>query len=340
MSRTNNRDADRPRHEPTDPDIAEAMRDRRIELGLTVQEIAERAGVSEQTWRNYERGRTQARGDKQLGVWEALDWEPPRHWAPVTVLENALGILADGQGGGPQSAMSPFDYPWADGSEPRSAEAALDGLGLPDWDEIPDALDSYSLLVERTLGEDAARCYALGAHLYDRLLSEDLEALTEMPRGTHVGELDISHISGTLPALWMTRYDYEFLFQLRGLGQVTTHRLVEEIVAPDEPLVRTLAEAVVVHDIFTLGGMTASSLGKEFDDEEWEGWVNELSGPHEPAHLLLSTILVPPPDAAIHIDHWFDPLTDPFIPRWNIAGTATAEEGTGARATVTRLHRD
>ena len=43
MSRTNNRDADRPRHEPTDPDIAEAMRDRRIELGLTVQEIAERA---------------------------------------------------------------------------------------------------------------------------------------------------------------------------------------------------------------------------------------------------------------------------------------------------------
>ena len=89
---------------------------------------------------------------------------------------------------------------------------------------------------------------ALGAHLYDRLLSEDLEALTEMPRGTHVGELDISHISGTLPALWMTRYDYEFLFQLRGLGQVTTHRLVEEIVAPDEPLVRTLAEAVVVHE--------------------------------------------------------------------------------------------
>ena len=338
MSRTSNRGADRPRHEPTDPDIAEAMRDRRIELDLTVQEIAERAGVSEQTWRNYERGRTQVRGDKQLGVWEALDWEPPRQWAPITMLENALGILADGQGEGPQSAADAFDYPW-DGPGPLPAEAALEGLGLPDWDEIPDALGSYSPLVKRTLGEDAARCFALGAHLYDRLLTEDLEALTEMPRGTHVGELDVSHVSGTLPALWLTRYDYEFLFQLRGLGQITTHRLVEAMIAPDEPLVRTLAEAVVVHDIFTLGGMTASSLGKELEDEEWEGWVNAFSGPQEPAHLLLSTILVPPPDAAIHIDHWFDPLTEPFVPHWNIEGAA-AEGETDSGATVTRLHRD
>lgn len=339
MSRTSNRGADRPRHEPTDPDIAEAMRDRRIELDLTVQEIAERAGVSEQTWRNYERGRTQVRGDKQLGVWEALDWEPPREWASIAMLQNALGILADERGGGPQRAVSAFDYPWAEGSGPLPAEAALEGLGLPDWDEIPDALGSYSPLVKRTLGEDAARCYALGAHLYDRLLTEDLEALAEMPRGAHVGELDVSHIGGTLPALWLTRYDYELLFQLRGLGQVTTHRLVEAMIAPDEPLVRTLAEAIVVHDIFTLGGMTASSLGKELEDEEWEGWVNAFSGPQEPAHLLLSTILVPSPDAAIHIDHWFDPLTEPFVPHWNIEGAA-AEGETDSGATVTRLHRD
>ena len=111
------------------------------------------------------------------------------------------------------------------------------------------------------------------------------------------------------------------------------------MIAPDEPLVRTLAEAIVVHDIFTLGGMTASSLGKELEDEEWEGWVNAFSGPQEPAHLLLSTILVPSPDAAIHIDHWFDPLTEPFVPHWNIEGAA-AEGETDSGATVTRLHRD
>ena len=86
------RNADR--HEPDDPDIARAMRARREELGLSVSQMSKRAGVSAQTWRNYEAGRSRMRADKQDSVWDALGWEPPSPWsAQRGVVVGELGEL-------------------------------------------------------------------------------------------------------------------------------------------------------------------------------------------------------------------------------------------------------
>ena len=333
MSRTNDQSTELPHHEPTDSDIAEAMRDRRVELGLTVEESAERAGVSTQTWRNYEHGRTTVRGDKQHGVWDVLGWEQPGRWAPLSALERVVEPA-----GGPldDDVMESFRNLWGD--EP--ADGATKTLGPPAWDSVPDVLGAYSPLLATTLGEGAARCYALGADLYGRLLEEDLGALAAMPRDAHIGQLDVSHMSEMLPSLWLTRYDYEFLFQLKEIGAVTTHRLVGAEPAPDEPLVRSFAEAIVVHDAFALGGVVASSLGVDLAERDWEGWVNALSGPAEPAHRLTSTVLIPSADEMIHIDHWFDPLTDPFVPAWRSVDDVPSAGGPEAGATVTALHHE
>ena len=194
MSRTNDQSTELPHHEPTDSDIAEAMRDRRVELGLTVEESAERAGVSTQTWRNYEHGRTTVRGDKQHGVWDVLGWEQPGRWAPLSALERVVEPA-----GGPldDDVMESFRNLWGD--EP--ADGATKTLGPPAWDSVPDVLGAYSPLLATTLGEGAARCYALGADLYGRLLEEDLGALAAMPRDAHIGQLDVSHMSEMLPSL-------------------------------------------------------------------------------------------------------------------------------------------
>ena len=73
------RNADR--HEPDAPDIVQATRARREELGLSVSQMSERAGVSARTWRSYEAGRSRVRADKQDSVWDALGWELPSPWS-------------------------------------------------------------------------------------------------------------------------------------------------------------------------------------------------------------------------------------------------------------------
>lgn len=75
-------------------------------------------------------------------------------------------------------------------------------------------------------------------------------------------------------------------------------------------------------------------------ERDWEGWVNALSGPAEPAHRLTSTVLIPSADEMIHIDHWFDPLTDPFVPAWRSVDDVPSAGGPEAGATVTALHHE
>ncbi|NDR53069.1 helix-turn-helix transcriptional regulator [Actinomyces sp. 565] len=367
-------------HEPDDPDIAQAMRARRQELGLSVLEMAARAAVSEQTWRNYEAGRTQVRGDKQAGVWEALEWEPPIHVAALDGLRAALrgGATSAGPGGampigpgsfgpgsdGPGSFGPGFDGPGGFGTafgvpgydipdeaydpfegldaEDLAAQAAAD-LPVPDWDDIPTVLSEvYSQRLARTLGEDAARCFALGTFLFDMSVAEDLEGLASLPRGAHLGQLDETHIGSTLPQLWLTRYDYEFVFQLRGTARDMTLRLTDAGPASAEPLVRTMADAIVLHDIFNLGGVIADSRGAGIDEDRWEAWVDALSGPDQPAHALIAMGLVPPADAPDHFNNWFAPLPAPFIPDWDGArdgSSPTTAPAAPGDATVTPLRR-
>ncbi len=55
------------------PKLAEAIRNRRQELGLTIEEAASKAGVGIKTWCRYEAGES-IRHDKAKGVCKTLNW--------------------------------------------------------------------------------------------------------------------------------------------------------------------------------------------------------------------------------------------------------------------------
>ena len=92
------------------PTLAEQIRRRRNELGLTIEEAASRAGVGTKTWSRYEAGES-IRRDKCKGICKALNWnslpdqdEEDARWLSIeeckkggswsTFLEENYGCLA------------------------------------------------------------------------------------------------------------------------------------------------------------------------------------------------------------------------------------------------------
>ena len=107
------------------------------ELGLSVAEAASRSGVSEQTWRNYEAGRTTVRGDKQPGVWDTLEWEIPEFPAGYgpDFLRLLPGLLAQGDMGdmGFADDGTARSYPDSWGSPPPAASRSAPTCSSGRW---------------------------------------------------------------------------------------------------------------------------------------------------------------------------------------------------------------
>lgn len=100
--------------------------------------------------------------------------------------------------------------------------------------------EAWSAYLEEVCGRDAAIAFALDSDWALAHAEEDLECLAHMPRGAHIGELDISHLDGSLPAQFRTRYDYDFLYllvdRIRSLRkmaksgiEILCHTVLEEI---------------------------------------------------------------------------------------------------------------
>ena len=58
---------------PGSHDLGKTIKERRIELNLTIEEAASRAGVGIKTWCRYEAGES-IRQDKAKGICKALNW--------------------------------------------------------------------------------------------------------------------------------------------------------------------------------------------------------------------------------------------------------------------------
>lgn len=284
-------------HYPDDPGIEQAIRARRVEMDASIPDIARRAGVSAQTWRNYESGRTRVRGDKVYGVWTALGWWPESVFDGLTTSSSAW-----------------TDGPDEDGFDPFEDDLAA--ASLPSWSHAEAQADgSWSPLLSASLGEDCARCFSVGVDLYRGLVGEDVGQLAGMPRGTHLGQLEESWIGGALPHAWTTRYDHEFCYHLLTLAEDFCARLVTHPIGSGDPLVRSVAEELVLHHVLNLGHIVGSSQGHP-EADQWEQWFEELAGRPEDIGLLYASNLFPDADSPVHVSHWFDPFSTPHVPTW------------------------
>lgn len=158
-------------------ELAQLIRTRRIELGLTIENAANMAGAGTKTWSRYEAGGAISI-EKVKGVCKALKWsELPDPDSPDFIY----------------GKMSPaFDINYY-----RNHKY---------WSEF----------IESGFGEIAATSFVMGAEILFDYIRMDMQELQKLPKGSHIGQIDSSWLLCYMPEQFVTDYDYDFLFHMKS----------------------------------------------------------------------------------------------------------------------------
>lgn len=157
---------------------------------------------------------------------------------------------------------------------------------------------AWSKYLEENFGEEAAMSFASGSDMLLDHIEEDLNSLSSMPSGTHIGQLAISWLADMLPKQFLMRYDYEFLYQMKcRLIRLRSYAKVgQPIVAhsvQDELLLYLCSEEATV--LTELSGKVSRTDGNE--------WVFEVFGDMDIVDCLYSDENLED-DHIYHFSHW------------------------------------
>ena len=244
---------------PGSKSLANKIKQRRTELGLTIAEAASRAGVGTKTWSRYEAGES-IRQDKVKGICKVLNWPN------LIVSENDV-----------EKNISIADY--------RKHEA-------------------WSKYLEKTFGKIAAFSFAAGSDiLYDQI-TDDMQELAKLPKGSHIGQLNCSYLFDMLPSQFLMYYDYEFLYQMQSqLEQmrnfartgktIIAHSVLEELI-----LYLCNEEALILLE------SERDSLISNLNDKKYiKDWIFDLFDDMNIVTYLFSNQYLTT-DHIYHFSHW------------------------------------
>ena len=162
--------------------------------------------------------------------------------------------------------------------------------------------EAWSKFLENSFGAEAAIAFAVGSDiLYDHI-KEDMAELSSMPVGTHIGQLNISWLSYSLPEQFVMYYDYNFLYQMKcslynirmrakNNLPVTAHSVMDELLIY---LCNEEASALIELNDGFYGIENSNADG---------GWMFDLFGDMDLISFLYSNKYLDS-DHPYHFSHW------------------------------------
>lgn len=161
---------------------------------------------------------------------------------------------------------------------------------------------AWSQTLADTWGDAAAVSFVIGSDILLDYIRQDLEALSAMPKGSHIGELEISWLDMGLPQQFLMEYDYDFLYYLQ-----TVLLRLRMRVAQEEPItIRTVAEEVLL----CLAVEESRFLMEEFlpkiqveEEEKWDSWPFDLCDDMDVVTFLYSGSYITE-ENPYHFTHW------------------------------------
>lgn len=190
---------------------------------------------------------------------------------------------------------------------------ALNWRNFPDSDSESTCLQkehkaykAWSQFLEKNYGTWAALSFAIGSDMLLDYIKQDLSDLSSMPNGSHIGQLSASFIKDELPAQFLMRYDYDFIYhtkceleKLRATakdgGVMTAHSVMEELLfylCNEEA--KTFVE--LCHEDY-------EPDGEAIDIDEY--WVFDLFDDMDIITYLYTNIFLPE-NHPYHFTHWGD----------------------------------
>jgi len=231
--------------------LSNKIKERRIELNLTIEEAARRADVGTKTWSRYESGES-VREDKCKGLCRALNWKT---------------------------------------------------LPIDDTEEHPYNLNTYtydtywSKYLEAHFGKAAAASIAIGSDIINDYVNDDFSKLARMPKGTHIGQLEDSWLSGIMPEQFLMRYDYDFMYQFRNV----VHHIQEMASSGKEFIAHSVIEELTIY-LMVQEAKELLEMDNPEMDAGWDDWVFELFD-DDLITYLYENMYLPEGDES-HFDQW------------------------------------
>ena len=152
-------------------------------------------------------------------------------------------------------------------------------------------------------GRMSAVSFVVGSDILLDNLQEDMEALASLPRGSHIGQVDISFLKGVLPPQFLMMYDYDFLYalyttviQLRTVAhagrEIVAHRVIDE-----------LALYLIVEESRFL--VESKMVDDEQQDAGWDEWIFDIFDDMDIITFLYSNMYVSEKDT-YHFSRWME----------------------------------
>lgn len=164
--------------------------------------------------------------------------------------------------------------------------------------------EAWSTEICNRFGEAAAISFVIGSDILLDTINGEMQELASMPRGSHVGELD-RELCEILPKQFLTRYDYEFLYQLKS-----TVVFMRRIAHANGGLqVHTVLDEIVLELIVESAEFLMDSMVDEFDEagiedfDCWKEWVYDLAEDMDVVTFLYSGMCVSESNI-YHFNHW------------------------------------
>ena len=191
---------------------------------------------------------------------------------------------------------------------------ALNWLTFPDQDLNEETMfnldeyinhDAWSQYLCDQYGEAVAVAFSIGSDIVLDHIKEDLSSIAALPRYSHLGQLPFSMIGDFLPEQFLTRYDYEFLYQLK-----TTVIDLRKNAAQEKAIIaHTVLEELAIYLFMLEAEALMDCMYNAMDEAGVEGldlvdqWAYELFDDMDIVTCLFSNRYLPE-ENIYHFDNW------------------------------------